>query len=423
MRIRHGILTIFTIVLLTGLQWASLEAQTVSDSLGCFNYTGYDESDSSTGMYNFVRYETSGSSMSPDRRLLATYLRTENYPGKGTFYDEVTIIDLSTLSFKVFLPGTWLPTWSPDGRRLLTPDCIYYPDGDSAIPLPKHVGVYTRWSADGAYIYFSDANALWRCNENGMNLQWLGKYPGGIIPWTVDSMIYIHDFPGDKPRFYLLYDLSTSRCDTVWAPELQPVGVFNQISFSRNRRFFVADAWYDDGRFAPARAGLCMYDFERHRLKDILPGQPFRIPFFPSWSSDSTLLISFICHLDSSYTTWEIDTNGVFLRQLTNKTMLPGLTRIGRVPVASSRTSFALYPQPTSETCTVEFDIEKDGVYSLVLVDPIGHECAVLVRGERIGAGKGSRRFSTRDLLPGVYFVRLSGSYETPVYRKLLIER
>jgi len=278
-----------------------------------------------------------------------------------------------------------------------------------------------EWSADGAHVYCSTPNALYRCDQDGRNVEFVGAYPYGCLPWTLDTVFCEH--PTYNPNLYCVYDIRSGKSDTVWTPEWYSILTFAQIAFSPNRRFFAADASYVGPITEPRRTGLCMYDFATHRLKELLGGQPFRIPYYPSWSSDSTLLISFVCHLDSSYTTWEIDTNGVFLRRLTAKTILPGLTGIGATNVRNAMYGMKIYPAPATASSTMELDILLCDTYSITIFDAMGRECGALRKQMRLEAGRQTLPLPLGSLAPGFYILRLKGSSTVPVHVSFVVRR
>jgi hypothetical protein len=399
-------------------------AQSVSDSAGCNNFSGYSDADSLFGIDWFALFQTIESDLSPDGRWLATSLRVINYPIRNTFYDGAVIIDPGTGRIKKHL-NSIRPKWSPDGARLLLADYIYVPASDSAIPFPSSGSQYDlfepKWSCDGESVYYSNPSGQYRSDKYGRNMRYIGfKY--GALPLADSIMIFFPPhFRQEDKKYYLIYNISTIHTDTIYTHALDGILDLYNEALSPNRRFVSAEVCrYYSSPVTEIRRSMGILDLNDRRFKEVLQGQPFAGPYYPSWSSDSTLLISFLCHSDSSYTTWEIDTNGVFLRKLTDKRTAYELTDARPVPELRSVNSVSIYPCPTKKDLFIECTLHRTDSYTLSIFDILGNEVCRIWSGDRYDAGRHTSVISSSSLTPGVYLVRLAGTHELPVYTKLL---
>jgi hypothetical protein len=404
-------------------------AQSVSDSSGCNNYSGYTDADSLFGIDWFALFQTIESDLSPDGRWLATNLRVINYPVWNTLYDGVVIIDRKTGRINRYI-NSMRPRWSPDGNLLLLGDCIYVPASDSVIAFPSpdpDCGFWEpEWSVDGKSILFSVAcsggkpfTPLLRFDITSRSTEKI-TFKHGAKPLTDSTMIFLPWYWQTDERYYLIYNIRTSITDTIYTHALDGTRNIYNESLSPGHRFVAADIQYDATHETEFHTGVGIFDLDNRRLKEVLQGQPFYSWYYPSWSSDSTLLISFICHSDSSYTTWEIDTNGVFLRKLTDKRTAYELTDARPVPELRSVNSVSIYPCPTKKDLFIECTLRRTDTYTLSIFDILGNEVCRIWSGDRYDAGRHKSVLSSSSLAPGVYLVRLAGTHELPVYTKLL---
>jgi hypothetical protein len=403
-----------------------LFSQSVTDSAGCNNFSGYTEADSVFGIDWFAIYQTIESDLSSDGLWLATSMININYPAINMFYDGVVIVDIKTRQITKLL-NSIQPKWSPDGTRLLLQDYIYVPERDSVIMLPTSGSQYDlfdpQWSKDGESIYYSNPSGQFKSDKYGNKMMYVG-FKNGAKPLSDSILVFIPSyFRQTDRRHYVTYNMNTTTADTIFTHALDGISDIYHESLSKRRRFFAADIRYYGVHIGEWRSGLGMYDFEQNRFKEILQDQAFRSFYYPSWSSDSTLLISFICHNDSSYTTWEIDTNGVFLRKLTDKSMVPQLTEVRTAPSKPGINAIFIYPCPTKGDLFLECTLRRADTYSLAVYDILGKEIRRIWNHERFESGRQTGVLSTRSLPPGIYLVRLDASHEATVYSRFIKDK
>jgi len=407
-----------------------LYCQTISDTAGCNNFSGYTDADSLFGINYFAKYQTIESDLSPDGRFLATYMLNVNYPEWNDLYDGSVIIDPQTQRIVKHL-GSYRPRWSLDGKRILLLDYIYDIESDSIIEFPSEPRSLwdPRWSVNGKSVLFSlnSGGPLLRFDIDNRTSNYI-PFVAWAKPLTDSTLFYIpNNFRNSDDLYYVLYNINTGVRDTIDTPELGPSAGFDgvrdifNIAVSKKARFFAADfRLYGHPGVDAGRGVLGMYDFNTHRFKELASPQPFHGMYYPTWSSDSTLIISMICHSDTSYTAWEIDTSGVLLRQLTNKHILPG-TSVGikALPEISDLPTMELFPQPAKNAVVIECSLKSTALYTLTIFTMLGKEVAKLWDNRFLSPGVHSVSFSSVQLAGDIYFIRLSSFGKQPVIKKL----
>jgi hypothetical protein len=222
---------------------------------------------------------------------------------------------------------------------------------------------------------------------------------------------------------YELYHIPSGTYSFFPCAEWDSVDTFWQQGVSHDGRFVALDVTYKGGYRFNSMHSLSIFDRWTRRMKKVLPAQAFMNWYYPSWTRRGTLIVSFACRLDSSYTIWEIDTNGVFLRQLTGRDMQQ---QTADVELPSHLTEFSihsLHPQPGTGTITVEYDVRRAGVYSLKLIDLRGRQARSIRDVLWHEAGRYIASLRTDALAPGMYLLRLSDRNDRAVYQKVLIDR
>ena len=174
-----------------------------------------------------------------------------------------------------------------------------------------------------------------------------------------------------------------------------------------------------------SEVGTNLLDIDRwtQRMKEVLPTQAFMNRYYPSWTKNGTLIISYVCRLDSSYTVWEVDTNGVFLRQLTSRDMVGPATAVALPATDRDYSIRSSYPHPGSGIVTVEYDVGKEGCYTLELIDMSGEALRHIVTEAWLGPGRYEAPLSTDRLPSGMYLICLSSKTGALVYHKLIVRR
>lgn len=277
---------------------------------------------------------------------------------------------------------------------------------------------------DGRYIYYTSSTGIYMSTLNGDSLKYLGSKFGGF-PIAIDTMMYFYDFQTDlDPPGYDIYYIPTAGKTFIEVPNWRNIKVIFSKAVTADGRKIAMDVSYLGGHRLNDKHALCIFDRWTQRMKEVLPAQAFMNRYYPSWTQNGTLIISYVCRLDSSYTVWEVDTNGVFLRQLTSRDLVTTTTEAVQ-PRAVER-EYAIrstYPHPGDDAVTVEYVIGKEGRYALDLIDMSGETLCGIVSDTRLSPGQYRAALRTDDLPSGMYLVRLSPGTGPPVYHKLIVRR
>lgn len=336
--------------------------------------------------------------LSPDGNYLA-FRYEYTWP---PFFEGVEIIDMRTHALVKYLPGEHLPKWHPTQHKLLTPFLVYDLETGIETDLPVREMGLSYWSTDGRFIYYSH-NAdefLGRSTADGKNLEWLAsqKLYQDFKPLT-DSTFFRFGSEG-----YQIHNINTGKVTDVRLDWMSGIGVWRRWSVSPDGRFIAGDF-----RRNPAGRFLGVVDLRNNTLKTVLPMQRLAYEYYPSWTTRGTLIVSYACRLDSVYGVWEVDTNGVFLRQLFGKQDFDALTSIPPAPVLEHGMSVrSLFPQPCDEAVLVEFVVRTPGQYSLSILDMLGRETAYQGFSEWFSTGVHTRTLRTGSIVPGLYLLRMS---------------
>ncbi len=309
--------------------------------------------------------------------------------------------------------------WHPNERKLLTSHYVYDLDSDNLIPLPIVIGSQSYWSPNGKHIYIrTGQNVLLRTNADGQELMYLGNLHTNFIPISDSTFfsftsagIEIADTAGVKQTIEL-----------QWMREIMP-RIWN-ISISPDGRFVLADFLENGNNRWNGKQFLGMLDLQTYMLKKVLPSQRLSNEYYPSMTSRGTILISYVCRSESIYGVWEIDTNGVFLRQIIGKNEFQHLTNVERpLPSPADFSIHSFFPHPGSDNGTVEYAIEKAGIYSLHLIDLSGKIIKAIREQAWHAPGRYRESVSTGSVPLGLYLIRLSDARNVAVYQKLVVEQ
>jgi hypothetical protein len=88
------------------------------------------------------------------------------------------------------------------------------------------------------------------------------------------------------------------------------------------------------------------------------------------------------------------------------------------IPVVFGEASFGLFPNPASQSVTVEVPLEADGDVSVAILDPSGKQA--LAQTRRLTKGDNRMEFQLGELPAGVYFVQVRNG-ELAMTRKLVV--
>lgn len=366
--------------------------------------------------YPLVNWEATAAVLSPDGKMIAFQFQTHQVP----FMRGVQIYDLQNRSKVRFFPGVSGPQWHPNERKLLTSFTVYDIDADVILDLPVQINGRSLWSPDGKYIYYQTgvgSNVLLRSYPDGSYLKEL-------------SLIKMYSYPLTNSTFLSFYSNGIEITDTAGVKKtieqqwIYTIRMIHNISISPDGRFVLADFWENGSSVFNGKQFLGMLDLETYMLKKVLPSQRIGYDYYPSWTSRGTIIVSYACRVDSVYTVWEIDTNGVFLRQLLGKEVLQTLTSVENsksLPVGFSVASF--FPHPGNGNGIIEYSTEKPDTFSLSLISLSGRVVHGILKDILHEPGSHQASIRTDDIPPGMYLIRLSNSQNQSVYHKIVIER
>jgi hypothetical protein len=357
--------------------------------------------------------------VSPDLRFLAFhYEQLMDFP----FLSGVQLYDLHNRRKIVFIPGQFTSCWHPFEHKLVTSHYVYNVDNDEILPLPVETNGQSLWSPDGKYIYYQigvGKNALFRSTATGADTGYIENLKMYSYPVT-DSTFFSFTSNG-----ILLSNMNTNtkaEYDLRWMHDVNPRDISN-VSVSPDGRHVLADFWpanagrYDNKKF------LGMVDLRTYMLKEILPAQRLGNEYYPSFTHRNTIIISYVCRTDSIRGIWEIDTNGVFLRQIFGKDQFQELNT-GTDPetvVPSGPSIVSFYPQPGGRDAVIEFTVADAGTYSLHLIDLGGRALRCFEDAVQRASGMHRVALTLNGIPPGMYLIRLSSGQHRPVYQRVVI--
>ena len=388
---------------------------------GCRNREALTPWDSLFGPYPEIGIAARSAVLSPDGEKIAYFYERSRVP----FFQGVVVYDLARhTTLAMITDGEWLH-WSPDGRKLLTCYHLYDVETNRFALLPVQIP-YQRpyWSFDGKHIYYQTPGVWYRGNSEGSDTVAIGRFIGedGQIDATTFVTFKIHAI-NIPPGTYLRHDVETGRDSLVSVPEFLDLDEIMFPSISPDGRFMAAD-FYEFGRnLLNGKQFLGVFDLQTNRLHRILPSQALGNLYFPSITHRGTLLVSYVCRADSTYTVWEIDTNGVFLRRLIGKDeMEDALTAIEPPYPAHDHIITSLFPSPGRNQLHVTVMPSVHDEISVQMIDLSGK----IVQRVDVGSVEpGIIRkvvLPIGELSPGSYVLTLRGNRTRPVHRTFLIE-
>ena len=362
--------------------------------------------------------------LSPDGSLLAFHLENlRDFPMEG-----VMIVDAGTQERRAFIPGQISSSWHPSERKLLTTHYIYDLDANEYVYLPEDPQGNSRssWSPDGQFVYLRGSRyELGRTDSEGKNLEYLPNIHLNFIPISDTMFFSFYRENGNYLgiEFAGISGLSLRRIELQWMRDMDPNTITN-INVSRDGRFVLADYFpHNSGRWEGSRF-LGMLDLQTNMLKKVLPAQRLGNLYYPSMTSRGTIVVSYVCRVDSVCAVWEIDTNGVFLWQFIGKDRLRLLTTMETASAAPSDISIRSFsPHPVSGESLIEYEVASIGTYSLRLIDLSGRIVTTIVDNTLHGPGLHRAHVHTGTLPPGMYLIRLSDAQKQAVHRTIIVDR
>jgi len=391
----------------------------------CGNYGDDLPIDTLQGPYPDIRYWLCRGSLSPDGKYLAAKAILDMFfqPKMNGF----VIVDLAEQRIVDYHPGATLPRYSPDGRYILTTGYVFEPATGSRYQFPSIWPDYLLqgdWSPDSRYVYMGSTAGIYRWKVTGDSLH-LYHTHSSAVPLTDDTLIWVDAHPENlmNPGYELTYipkDSSTYMSVPAWSI-LKSVG---ELSVAPDRHTIAFDVTYSGGGRFNDKHGLCIFDRWTGRMKQVLPAQAFMNRYYPRWTSRGTLVVSFACRKDSSYTLWEVDTNGTFLRPLADRSLFdPFIVSANPAPAPSSVRITAVYPQPASNVIVVEYFAGEHARYRFTISDVLGRQLRLIETRPANGPGAGSVTIDTSELPPGPYLLRITDSRRIVAFRRIAVSR
>jgi hypothetical protein len=408
----------FLVPILASAAYSQLDSIQRLD-VACRNEDPLTSFDSLNGPYPDLSKEAKLAVLSPDGSYIAFLLNTTWVP----FFYGTVVYDLAHRGILKFLPGMAWPKWHPSGRKLLTNFQLYDLDRDSVMDLPCRSDFQLEeWSPDGRYIYYSTTDGMYRSTGDGKDLTFLGTMRYGTKPLTDSTMVFLKS-ANVEMDYYIVYNLRSGTQDRIFQPSMTGIRRMMNVTISGNGRYAVADFDEKGGTRFNGGQYLGILDFERNTIRRVLRSQRLGNYYYPSWTAQGTIIVSYVCRVDSACTVWEVDTNGVFLRQLVGKQTLDELTEIGDVPPGVARpTIHAMYPQPGRGSIAIEYSAPGSGVIELTLFDALGR----VVRSETAATAEGKQptavHLSVQGVRAGFYILSLRGSKGSAAWRSVIIE-
>ncbi|MBI5647177.1 MAG: hypothetical protein HY962_09630 [Ignavibacteriae bacterium] len=388
---------------------------------GCRNREPLTPWDSLVGPYPEIGIAARSAFLSPDDSKIAFFYERSRVP----FFQGVVVYDLVRKTTLAMIPeGEWL-RWSPDGRKLLTSYHLYDAESNSTSPLPVQI-TYQRpyWSFDGKHIYYQTPGEWYRGNSDGADTVAFGRFIGD--DGQVDAKTFVTFYIGGihiPPGTYLRHDVQSGKDSLVSVPEFLGLDEIMYPTISPDGRFMAAD-FYERGRnLLNGKQFLGVFDMLTNRLHRILPSQALGNLYYPSVTNRGTLVVSFVCRADSTYTVWEIDTNGLFLRRLIGgRELEDAVTSVAGPPLTLEHGIIALFPSPGrgSLNVTVLPVVQDD-----IRIDVLDLSGAIV---QSIHAGPVEANIPRSLVLPiwdlptGSYLMTVYGRRTRPAYRSFLVE-
>jgi hypothetical protein len=394
-------------------QWDSIQHLDIT----CRNDDPLTPFDSLNGPYPDLLNEATQAVLSPDGSRIAFLCNTTREPALfGT-----VVYDLAHRILLKYLPDMAWPRWHPSGRKLLTNFQMYDLDRDSVFDLPCRLDFQIpAWSSSGKFIFYAATEGMYRSTEDGHDLTFLGRMPYGTIPLTDSTLIFMTQ--GISMDYYVIYNIHSGVRSDISMPSMS--GIRRILWSSTFRQRFVAADFEENGgtRFNGGQY-LGILDLERNTIRKVLHSQRLGNYYYPSWTAKGTLIVSYVCRVDSIYAVWEIDSNGVFLRQLIDRSLFDRcITSVASVPSTHSVSSLTAHPQPASHAVTIRYAISNIGTYSVSLIDLLGRELRRSDVSIPQSPFAGEVSFGLSGLAPGAYLVRLTHRSRVEAAKVILIE-
>ena len=356
--------------------------------------------------------------LTPDRSLLAfTFENLKDFPMTG-----IMIVDARSGARRAFIPGQLTSEWHPYDRKLLTNHYIYDVDADEFMYLPSDPdgnGI-NHWSPDGRFAYLRLGNhTLARTDANGRNLEYLPTIRQDFFAIS-DTMFVTFNSAGIE--FAGISGLSRRVVELPGMPELRVRNVLRERS-SLDAKFVVADFQRSGWKFDTTNTFLGLVDLQLLTLKKVVLSQRLGNFYYPSWTREGTLIVSYVCRDDSVRGVWEMDTSGMFLRQFVGRDVLRRV--LSSVPDAAASSSScsirSLHPHPVSGEGILSYEVSAPGTYSIRVMDAAGRIVRAPFEGAVREPGVYSVAVSTAGLPPGMYLLRLSEAGGSDAQRVIVV--
>ena len=243
---------------------------------------------------------------------------------------------------------------------------------------------------------------MYKNTIDDLNNQYIGQIDYNSRPVSDSSFILFQgnglNIPNGDYKIYNYYDSSTK---FIFSPFLDTVVRIYHYSISPDQRFVAADFLPQTGRYSGTYF-LGILDLKTNIVKHVLRYQQLGNYYYPSWTNQGTLIVSYVCRADSITQIWEVDTNGVFLRKLFGKEELASLTPVESLPTNNEEFSISsIYPLPGQDMLTLVYNLNKRTKVCIALVDLSGRLLRSYSSGESREAGKYSENLSTANIPPG----------------------
>ena len=192
---------------------------------------------------------------------------------------------------------------------------------------------------------------------------------------------------------------------------------------SKDARFIASDFRERDNSRFNGKQFLGLFDLRQNRLRKVLPAQALGNDYYPSWTTRGTLLISYVCRLDSTCTVWEIDTNGTFLRQWVGLNEFNEVkVGITQTPAPASVAIHSIFPQPGHREITVYYSRKDHGLATFSIMDISGKVLRTMVDGSPYADQPSILRLDTEGLPPGCYFLSISSDGNAAVRKSFILD-
>jgi len=300
---------------------------------------------------------------------------------------------------------------------------IYEIENDSVRELPiRKEYQQTFWSIDEQRIWYKTNYGIYSSTSGGDDVRYhIGTY---CIPFGNMKCIKFHEIGNNIPRgMYRLHNFADQTDTLISAPALDQFREVLNCDISPQHTMIAGDFWEYGGDKFNGKNCLGIFDLRTNIFRRVLPSQALGSLYYPIWTYRGTLMVSFVCRNDSAYTIWEIDTNGVFLRQWIGKSDMEALLELRAVDQAPLNASIeTVFPNPARTHVTIQYVCNAISPARVTIIDLRGRE---YTRVETIPGDIGKANtlvLPIGQLGPGFYLVALSISGRRPVYRSMIIE-